>query len=227
MFKPRDTLDSHLNLLLTNPKFLDYYETLIQANQSINLTRIIEQDDVYYKHFYDSIILTKYFDLDHKTLLDVGAGAGFPSIPLRIVNDHLEVTLVDSLNKRIAFLASLIDRLDLDHVILIHGRAEELTARNSYDFVTSRAVARLNTLIELTLPFVKVGGYFIAYKSSHYKAELNEALNGIKVLGGTVESIKQYSIGSDEKHVLIIIKKVKETPALYPRAFGKIKKNPL
>ena len=227
MFVKRAYLDQHLNQLLDNPKFNLYYEYLIEVNQVMNLTRIVDIDSVYYKHFYDSIILSNYIDLNNKSLLDVGAGAGFPSIPLKIINDTLNVTIVDSLNKRIGFLETLNQKLALDNVSLIHGRAEELESRNSYDLVTSRAVARLNVLIELTLPFVAVGGYFIAYKALNYHEELEEAKTGIKMLGGKLERIEEYPISDEESHVLIIIKKIKKTSEQYPRIYQKIKNNPL
>lgn len=227
MFTKREYLDNDLNKLLDNPKFYQYYEALINTNKITNLTRIIDLDSVYYKHFYDSIILSKYLSTKDKNLLDVGSGAGFPSIPIKIIDDTIEVTIIDSLNKRIKFLATLIDKLLLNKVNLIHGRAEELSKINKFDIVTSRAVARLNILVELTLPFVKVGGYFVAYKSLNYEEELIEAKNGIKTLGGTVEKIVEYDISKDEKRALIFIKKIKETNNQYPRIYGKIKKSPL
>ncbi|OQX93649.1 MAG: 16S rRNA (guanine(527)-N(7))-methyltransferase RsmG [Tenericutes bacterium 4572_104] len=227
MFKERDNLDNSLNKLLYNPKFNKYYKTLIEANKKTNLTRITDETEVYYKHFYDSIILSKWFDLSNKTLLDIGAGAGFPSIPLKIIEPSLSITIVDSLNKRIIFLKELIEQLNFKDIKLIHGRAEEYPYRNHFDLVTSRAVAKLNILIELTLPFVRVGGYFIAYKSIRYKEELEEATTGIKKLGGEIEAIKEYSISKDEMHVLILIKKINPTSSNYPRIYGKIKKNPL
>ncbi len=227
MFKGRDKLDRNLNKLLNNPKFNKYYNILIEGNKITNLTRITDETEVYYKHFYDSIILSKWFDLSNKTLLDVGSGAGFPSIPLKIIEPSLDITIVDSLNKRILFLTELIEKLNLEDIKLIHGRAEEFPYKNHFDLVTSRAVAKLNILIELTLPFVRVGGYFIAYKSIRYKEELEEATTGIKKLGGEIESIKEYLISEDEMHVLILIKKIKPTSSNYPRIYGKIKKNPL
>lgn len=227
MFEKRIYLDSNLNTLLENPKFNIYYEYLIKENQHTNLTRITEINDVYYKHFYDSIVLSKYVDLKDKTFLDVGAGAGFPSVPLKIIEDSLNLTIVDSLNKRIKFLFNLTKELDINCCNLIHGRAEELGKREHFDFVTSRAVARLNILLELTLPYVKIGGYFVAYKSIKYNEELSEAMNAIKTLGGVLEKVEEYKISKTEKRVLIFIKKIKKTNNLYPRLFGKIKKNPL
>jgi len=223
----RRDLDNSINELLKNNKFNIYYEYLIAENEHTNLTRIVDENEVYYKHFYDSIILSKYIDLKNKKFLDVGAGAGFPSIPLKIIEDSLNITIVDSLNKRIKFLTRLTDELDLNHIILVHGRAEEMAKKHHFDIVTSRAVARLNILAELTIPFVKIGGYFIAYKSINYKEELDEAANSIKVLGGEIERVEHYNISKDEVRVLIFIKKVKATQKGYPRQFGKIKKQPL
>lgn len=227
MFEIRGYLDSNINVLLKNPKFIKYYKYLIAENQHTNLTRITEENEVYYKHFYDSIILSKYYDLDNKTILDVGAGAGFPSIPLKLINDTLRVTIVDSLNKRIKFLSNLCTELDISNVKLIHGRAEELGKNHKFDIVTSRAVARLNMLSELTIPYVKLGGYFIAYKSINYQEELQESMNAIEELGGKLDRIEEYLISDSEKRVLIFIKKIKNTKKQYPRQFAKIKKNPL
>ncbi len=227
MFKERDNLDINLNKRLNDFKFNKYYQILIETNKKTNLTRITDETEVYYKHFYDSIVLSKWLNLSNKSLLDIGAGAGFPSIPLKIIEPSLDITIVDSLNKRILFLTELIKQLDLENIKLIHGRAEEFPLKNNFDFVSSRAVARLNILVELTLPFVKIGGYFIAYKSIKYQEELKEAMSGIKLLGGKVESIKEYLISENEMHVLIFIKKIKSTPLNYPRIYGKIKKNPL
>ena len=227
MFNKRDYLDSDLNTLLDNPKFAAYYEYLIKENLHTNLTRITELNDVYYKHFYDSIILSKYVELKKSSILDVGAGAGFPSIPLKIIEDTLDLTIVDSLNKRIKFLTELTEKLELKNCNLIHGRAEELSKDKKYDLVTSRAVARLNILAELTIPYLKKGGYFIAYKSINYQEELEEAMSAIEELGAKFDSIKEYAISDSETRVLIFIKKIKETKNIYPRSFGKIKKQPL
>lgn len=227
MFKKRTNLDDNLNELLDNPKLYQYYQALIETNKVTNLTRIIDIDSVYYKHFYDSIVLTKYMNLKHKSLLDVGAGAGFPSIPLKIVEDDLHITIIDSLSKRIKFLETLVQDLALQDVTLIHGRAEELSKKKLFDIVTSRAVARLHILAELTIPFVKIGGYFIAYKSIHYQEELQEAMHAIEVLGGKLEKVEEYHVNDDEVRVLIFIRKIKDTKPLYPRMFGKIKNNPL
>jgi 16S rRNA (guanine527-N7)-methyltransferase len=226
-FKSREYLDEKLNKLLENEKFLEYYKFLVSENNKYNLTRITEIDEVFYKHFYDSIFLYDVIETKNKTILDVGSGAGFPSIPLKIIEPTIKPSIIDALNKRIEFLKHLIDKLDLHDVKLIHGRAEELSKSYKYDIVTARAVSKLNILAELTLPFVKLGGYFIAFKSVNYQEELNEAGKGIEKLGGVIDRVVKYPISREEEHVLIIIKKIKNTPEMYPRHFGKIKKSPL
>lgn len=213
--------------LLNNPKFSIYYEDLIAKNQVMNLTNITEKKEVYDKHFYDSIILSHMFHLKNKSLLDIGAGAGFPSLPLKIVEPNLMVTIIDGLNKRINFLQELTKKLAILDITLIHGRAEEMDKNILYDFVTARAVAKLNILVELALPFIKLNGYFIAYKSINYHEELEEAQTGIIKLGGKLNNIYIYDVNEEIKHALIVIKKVKVTPSIYPRSYGKIKKSPL
>lgn len=211
-------------------KFDLYYEFLVDYNQNVNLTAITEYDDVMIKHFYDSLILSKALPDTNITLLDVGAGAGFPSVPNAIVNSKIDVTIVDSLNKRIVFLNELIKKLELKNVKAIHARAEEyaINNREKFDFVTARAVARLNILIELCMPFVKVGGFFVAMKSKDADDEMKEAINGIKLLGGEVVSKMDFKLPYDMgERELILIKKIKNTPIKYPRKFSIIKNKPL
>jgi len=219
--------DNFLWDYLKKDSYKTYYQFLIEKNKVMNLTNITEEKDVYEKHFYDSVILQKAIDIKNKSLLDVGSGAGFPSLPLKLYDDSLKVTIVDSLNKRILFLKELVEKLDLKNIELIHSRAEDLKVKEAYDIVAARAVARLNILLEMTLPFVKLNGYFVAFKSINYEDELNEAKNAIDKLGGRIEKIVVYEINKELSHVLIIIKKVKRTEKIYPRIFGKIKKNPL
>ena len=220
------TIDSTASL-----KFEAYFKKLVEVNEVMNLTSITDHDGVYNKHFLDSLSIAKAIDLNKKqTLLDVGSGAGFPSIPLAIVSNSLEVTIIDALNKRISFLNDLAKELELSNVKALHIRAEEYAKekRNSFDIVTARAVARLNVLTELCLPLVKVGGYFIAMKSQDYNDELKEALSGIQILGGSVEKTIPFELPDDQGfRTLIIIKKVKETNKKYPRAFARIKEKPL
>ncbi len=211
-------------------KFESYYEILIEWNQKMNLTAITNKEDVYLKHFYDSLSLAFEYDLSNQSILDVGAGAGFPSIPLKIVYPDLHVTIVDSLQKRITFLHHLIDELHLENVEAYAYRAEEyaLDHRESYDIVSARAVARLNILDELCLPLVKVGGVMITLKGSQGITELEEAKAGITKLGGKVTKVNNFTLpGVEDQRVNITIEKIKNTPKQYPRPYSKIKKNPL
>ena len=208
-----------------------YYKRLIAVNEVMNLTAITEEQEVYNKHFLDSLTIVKALDLNKEfTLCDVGSGAGFPSIPLSIISDNAKVTIIDALNKRIKFLNDLILELGLKNVIALHERAEDFakTKREFFDVTTARAVARLNILSELCLPLTKVGGYFIAMKGQGGNEEIKEASKGIEILGGHVEKVISLEL-PDNAGVrdIIIIKKIKETPKKYPRAFAKIKERPL
>jgi len=219
---------NELGIELTEDKynlFLKYYELLIEWNNKINLTAITEFEDVFIKHFYDSICLVKGIKIDNQNLLDVGSGAGFPSIPLKIIYNDLNVTIIDSLNKRINFLSILVEKLNLK-VTLIHGRVEELKEKNNFDVVTARAVSNMPILCELCIPFVVKGGVFIALKGSNYEEELKQAENAILELGGKLQEVVKYEI-ENQKRSLIIIKKIKDTKIIYPRIYGKIKSNPL
>ena len=212
------------------PSLMRYAELLVEKNKVMNLTAITEPHDIATLHFLDSVAMLPLADLKGKKMADVGTGAGFPGMPLRIVEPSLRLTLLDSLNKRIDFLKEVCEDLGLNDVECIHGRAEEFAAshREDYDIVTSRAVANLQMLSELCLPLVKVGGYFLSMKAVDSEQEVNDAKNAIKTLGGQVEKSVDYTIpGTDVSHRLIFIKKIGETPKKYPRAFAKIKKNPL
>lgn len=207
-----------------------YYTTLIEWNQKMNLTAITQKEDVYLKHFYDSLTISFDYPLDQQSLCDIGAGAGFPSIPLKIVYPNLKITIVDSLTKRITFLKHLVNVLELENVTAISARAEEYAKdhRESFDIVTARAVARLNILDELCLPLVKVNGDFITLKGLKAQEELKEAKVGIEKLGGKVTKEIDFTLTDENDHRSnIYIHKAKKTPSLYPRAFGKIKKKPL
>ena len=212
------------------PSLMRYAELLVEKNKVMNLTAITEPHDIATLHFLDSVAMLTLADLKGKKMADVGTGAGFPGMPLRIVEPSLRLTLLDSLNKRIDFLKEVCEDLGLNDVDCIHDRAEEFAAshREDYDVVTSRAVANLQMLSELCLPLVKVGGYFLSMKAVDSEQEVNDAKNAIKTLGGQIEKVVDYAIpGTDVQHRLIFIKKIKETPKKYPRAFAKIKKNPL
>ena len=197
----------------------------------MNLTAITEKDEVYRKHFLDSLEIVRAIDNKEKyTLCDVGSGAGFPSIPLAIVDSNVNVTIIDALNKRIKFLNDLTSKLGLSNVEALHRRAEDYVKEvgASFDIVTARAVARLNVLVELCLPLVKVGGKFIAMKGSSGQEELEEAKKGISILGGKIINVIDVVLpDEEEKRQLIIIYKEKETPKKYPRSFAKIKERPL
>jgi 16S rRNA (guanine527-N7)-methyltransferase len=214
-------------------QFEKYFHTLVEWNEKMNLTAITDQSDVYLKHFYDSISAAFYFDFtQHLHLCDVGAGAGFPSIPLKIAFPHLEVTIVDSLNKRISFLNHLANVLKLEKVHFIHDRAETFGVnpahRESYDLVTARAVARMSVLSELCLPLVKVGGHFIAMKAAHANDELTVGQKAITTLGGKLEQKFTFTLPIEEsERNILVIKKEKQTPKKYPRKPGTPGKMPI
>lgn len=209
-------------------KFMDL---LLEWNERINLTAITKPEDIILKHFIDSITIKKYIENKDK-VLDMGTGAGFPGIPLKIISSDTNFTLVDSLNKRIIFLNEVCDKLKLEKIENIHARAEELAKnknyREQYDIVTSRAVARLASLVEYMLPFVKVGGSCICMKGSNVEEELNEAKNAIKILGGDIEKVDRFLLPeSDIERNIVIIKKIKNTSSKYPRKPGTATKQPI
>lgn len=223
-----------INIELTNEAFLnfeEYYKFLVEYNEHVNLTAITDYDGVYYKHFYDSLTLSLALDVTKPiNLVDVGAGAGFPSIPNAIVFNNLNVTIIDALNKRINFLNELIAKLKLNKAKALHARAEEYAAfhREEADVVTARAVARLNILAELCIPLVKVGGLFVAMKSVESEQEFLEAKGAIKTLGA--EHLKTISVELPNQmghREILVFKKVNKTPSKYPRQFSQIKNKPL
>ena len=209
-------------------KFYRYMNLLIEWNKKVNLTAIIEPSEIILKHFIDSLTIAKYIK-DKERVIDVGTGAGFPGIPISIVKEDVNITLLDSLNKRILFLNEVIKFLNLKQIEAVHGRVEEFAKkeRESYDIATSRAVAPLNILLEYLLPLVKVGGKCICMKGSNVE-EIEEAQNALKVLGGKVEKIEKITLPkSDIMRNIIIIRKVKNTPVKYPRKAGTPSKNPI
>jgi len=207
--------------------FDKYYRLLVSYNEKFNLTAITEKEEVYVKHFIDSIIGCG--KLKQGKLIDIGSGGGFPAIPLKIMCPDIDVTLLEATGKKCEFLNTVINELNLTNIKVINNRAEELAFninhRESYDYCSARAVARLNILCEYCLPFVKTGGTFISYKGDA-EEELNEGLSAIKTLGGKVEEVNNYTLNG-AKRALIYIKKVKNTESKYPRANGKIRKKPL
>ncbi|MBD5589504.1 16S rRNA (guanine(527)-N(7))-methyltransferase RsmG [Clostridium botulinum] len=225
-----------VNLDFNDKKYnqLISYKNLIQEwNKKINLTAIVEDDEIIKKHFIDCIKIFKSSPIgEAKSLIDIGTGAGFPGIPIKILKEDIEITLLDSLQKRINFLNTVIGELQLKNIQCLHGRAEdhaqEIQHRQKYDIAVSRAVANLAVLSEFCIPFVEKGGYFIAMKGPSVEEEITAATKSIEILGGKIEDIIKIDIeDTDLKHNLVIIKKVKETGKRYPRKPGIIKKNPL
>ncbi len=214
-------------------KFFLYYNMVIERNRVINLTAITDMRDVVFKHFIDSVSLVKVIDVSRETsLIDVGTGAGFPGIPLKIIFPDLKVTLLDSLNKRVSFLDEVIDRIGLNGIQAIHGRAEDVGRnpefREKYDMCVSRAVANLSTLSEYCMPFVKVGGSFISYKSGTIEDELKQAEKAVKILGGSIEKVVNFRIEEiDAERSLIQIMKKNRIPMKFPRKAGIPGKEPL
>lgn len=211
------------------------HNKLIEFNKKVNLTRITDKNEVYLKHFFDSITpLLEFSDLfkGEKSLCDVGAGAGFPSLPIKILCPDLSITIVDSLGKRLKFLDELVSDLSLDKVTLVHSRAEDAgqnkNLREKFDLVTGRAVARMSVLSEYCLPLAKVDGYLVALKGPKAQDELAEAKNAIEVLGGSVKEVKELTLpDTDDERTLIVVKKVKATPKKYPRQAGTPNRKPL
>ena len=207
-----------------------YYELLIEYNKVMNLTGITEYEQVLEKHFYDSLTAANRVDFNNSTLVDVGAGAGFPCIPLKIAFPTLKINVVDSLNKRMKFLDVVIKELGLKDISCYSMRGEDFAKlhREEFDYVTARAVARLNILDEICLPMVKENGYFIALKGSEGLIEIEECGKALEKLGASVETIDEFFLpGENSKRINVFIKKTKKTNPIYPRDFAKIKKSPL
>ena len=230
------TLLNQQNIILTDQQkiqFERYFELLFEWNQKVNLTAITEKEEVYLKHFYDSIapILQGLIANQPIRLLDIGAGAGFPSLPMKILYPQLDVSIIDSLNKRINFLQLLAEELGLEGVHFYHGRAEDFAQdkkfRAQFDIVTARAVARMQVLSELTIPYLKVGGKLLALKASNAPEELTEAQNALNLLFSKVEDNLSYTLPNGDPRYITIVEKKKETPNKYPRKAGIPNKRPL
>ncbi|MCK1161392.1 16S rRNA (guanine(527)-N(7))-methyltransferase RsmG [Streptococcus uberis] len=231
-YKALEDFDIHLNDF-QKEQFDIYFQTLVEWNDKINLTAITEKNDVYLKHFYDSIapILHGYIKNEPIKLLDIGAGAGFPSIPIKIIYPQLDITIIDSLNKRITFLKQLSEVLHLEGVHFFHGRAEDfgqdINFRAQFDIVTARAVARMQILSELTIPFLKLNGKLLALKAQAVDQELSDAQNALKLLFSQVIENNHYQLPNGDSRYITIVEKKKETPRKYPRKAGTPNKKPL
>lgn len=213
-------------------KLTRYYELLIEWNEKMNLTALTEPEDVALKHFCDSILLLNYADIPmNSSLIDVGTGAGFPSIPIKIVRPDIKLCLLDSLNKRLIFLSEIVKELKLEDVKIVHARAEDgakkAELREKFDFATSRAVAQLNVLCEYCLPYVKVQGAFIAMKGKYSEEEIANAKSAIKTLGGKTVKVDTYNLADTSERTIINIKKISQTDMRYPRTSAKIKSKAL
>lgn len=212
-------------------KLYEFMKYLIEINEKVNLTAITEEKEIVLKHFVDSIIIQKYIKKSDN-VIDIGTGAGFPGIPLKIIKEENKFLLIDSLNKRINFIKQVIEKLELNKIEAVHGRAEELAQqdkyRKQYDIAVSRAVSKLNILMEYMLPFVKKGGKCICLKGPNIKDELEEAKKAIEILGGKIDKLDEFALpNSDIKRSIVIISKIKETPSKYPRKSGMPNSKPL
>lgn len=214
-------------------QFDQFFHLLVEWNEKMNLTGITEEEQVYVKHFYDSVTPAFHFPFDQvESVVDIGGGAGFPSIPLKICFPHLKMTIIDSLNKRMSFLQHVANELGLENVHPVHGRAEdrgqEPGYRESFQLVVARAVARMNLLSEFCLPFAKVGGHFIALKGADITPELNEAKKAIKTLGGKTRKVETFQLMEEAgERSIVIVEKIEATPKNYPRKAGVPSKKPL
>lgn len=211
-------------------KFYLYMNGIIEWNDKVNVTAITDEKMFIVKHFIDSLTVNRFVE-NKESVIDIGTGAGFPGIPLKILNPNLKVTLIDSVNKKLNVIRDLAEKIDLKNLEIIHTRAEDLANkdeyRENYDVATTRAVSNFSTIVEYMLPFVKIGGYAVCMKGPNYKEELEEARNAIKILGGEVEFIESLNVNEELERNIIVIKKIKETPKKYPRGQGKPLKEPI
>ena len=217
-------LDALKQKIIQDSRFEIFYQKLIEYNQKVNLTAITDKNDVYLKHFLDSAAAADFL-APNSYVLDIGCGAGFPSIPLKLLRPDLRFLLIDSVNKKIDFVNSVIKTLELSDITALHSRVEDIKIKD-FDYALARAVAPLNVLCEYALPFVKIGGCAVFYKSD-VSEELPRAQNALNILGGQVQDIVEFNLDKDIKRTLVIIKKINQTPVGYPRPQNKPRKNPL
>ena len=222
--------NNNINENINYKKFYDYMNLIIEWTEKINLTAIKDEKEFLVKHFVDSLTITEFVDSNSK-VIDVGTGAGFPGIPLKLFYKNNDITLIDSVNKKINVLKDVIEKLNLENIQAIHIRAEDLARnkekREKFDYAVSRAVSNMSTLVEYLLPFVKMGGKVICMKGPNFEDELKEAKSAINTLGGELEEIKKVNIDNQIERNIIIIKKIKNTPNKYPRGQGKPLKEPI
>jgi 16S rRNA (guanine527-N7)-methyltransferase len=219
------------NIKLTEKQisqFGEYSKILLEYNAKFNLTAITDEEEIMVKHYLDSVLGAKYIK-DNSSIVDIGSGAGFPAIPIKIINPTLKFCLLDALNKRVEFLKVVVEKLGLEDVDCLHKRAEEqvITNRNCYDYAVARAVSKLATLAEYALPLLKIGGELIAYKGDNPELEAEEAKTAINILGGELTKIDKFLLNGTQKRSFIIIKKIRKTPIIYPRNMNRPKNNPL
>lgn len=211
-------------------QFYNYMNGILKWNENINVTAITDERMFIVKHFVDSLTISGYV-ADKQSLIDIGTGAGFPGIPLKIMNKDLKVTLIDSVNKKLNIIRDIVSDFNLENLEIIHTRAEDLANnikyREQYDIATTRAVSNLTTIAEYMLPFVKINGYAICMKGPNFKQELEESKHAIEILGGKLEKIESLNVGNDLERNIIIIKKIKNTPKRFPRGKGKPLKEPI
>ena len=219
-------MKTRINDIINNDAFKKYYNFLIEENKKYNLTSITEEKEVYIKHFIDSLSIENIIDLNNISLCDVGSGAGFPSIPLKIMYPSIKLTIIEPTAKRCNFLQQVVEMLNMKDVKIINDRAENIKDMH-FDVVCARAVSNLPILLELCIPLVKVNGYFIAMKGSNYKEELDISNNALKELDSRIDSLYEYDLDEFGNRVLIKIKKDKQTKKIYPRMYSQIKKKPL
>ena len=211
-------------------KFYDYMNNVLEWNTKINVTAVRDEENFIIKHYIDSLMISGYLNNNSK-VIDIGTGAGFPGIPLKLFNENINITLIDSINKKLNVIRDSIKGLDLNKIDIIHSRAEDLAIkseyREMYDIATTRAVSNLSTILEYMMPFIKVGGFAVCMKGPNYQEELENARNAIKILGGKIEKIENFNINTEYERNIIVIKKISNTPKKYPRNGNKPLKEPI